>query len=90
MTTDNRTLFFMGIFCLLGNTAAAQKLASKDSLHLEHMQEVVVSGVRTQDNAPFAVTTIKREKLQEHSKTDANCRSCWHRHQASWLGARTA
>lgn len=69
MTTDNRTLFFMGIFCLLGNTAAAQKLASKDSLHLEHMQEVVVSGVRTQDNAPFAVTTIKREKLQEHSKT---------------------
>ena len=59
----------MGIFCLLANTAAAQKQTGEDSLRLEHMQEVVVSGVRTQNNAPFAMTNIRKEELQEHSKT---------------------
>ena len=31
-----------------------------DSLKMEKLQEVVVSGVRMQKNAPFAVANIKR------------------------------
>ena len=53
----------------MGNTAVAQESAIEDSLRLEHMQEVVVSGVRAQKDAPFAVTNIRRAELQEHSKT---------------------
>ncbi len=40
-----------------------------DSLRLEHMQEIVVSGVRVQKDAPFAVANIKRAELQQHSTT---------------------
>ena len=40
-----------------------------DSLHLSHLNEVVVSGVRTQKNAPYAVTNIKYKDLQAHSRT---------------------
>lgn len=49
--------------------AAAQDLSSNDSLRLEHMQEVVVSAVRAQKDAPFAVANIKKAELQDHSKT---------------------
>ena len=61
----------LGLVGLMVNAATAQehKGGSEDSLRIEHMQEVVVSGVRAQDDAPFAVTTIKKEELQEHSKT---------------------
>ena len=40
-----------------------------DSLKMEHLQEVVVSGVRTQQNAPYATANIKRQKLAQHSTT---------------------
>ncbi|MCR4959107.1 MAG: TonB-dependent receptor [Prevotella sp.] len=40
-----------------------------DSLKMEKLQEVVVSGVRMQKNAPFAVANIKRQELAEHSTT---------------------
>ena len=69
MTIKKKTMVFMGLIGLMGNTATAQELAIEDSLHLEHMQEVVVSGVRATKNAPFAVTNIKKAELQEHSKT---------------------
>ena len=59
----------MGLVGLMGSTAAAQNQAVSDSSHLERMQEIVVSGVRAQDDAPFAVTEIEEEALQEHSKT---------------------
>ena len=62
-------MVFMGLIGLIGNTATAQELAIEDSLHLEHMQEVVVSGVRATKNAPFAVTNIEKAELQEHSRT---------------------
>lgn len=60
----------MGLIGLMGLMAlpvVAQE--TNDSLRLEHMQEVVVSGVRVQKNAPFAVTNIQKAELQEHSKT---------------------
>ena len=40
-----------------------------DSMRLQHMQEIVVSGVRTQEHAPFAVTQLKYKDLQNHSRT---------------------
>ena len=55
-------MFFMGLIGLMGNTAVAQESAIEDSLRLEHMQEVVVSGVRAQKDAPFAVTNIRRQR----------------------------
>ena len=62
---------FMAFVGLLGaaSPVMAQDAAVEDSLRLEHMQEVVVSAVRTQKNAPFAVANIKKDELQEHSRT---------------------
>lgn len=40
-----------------------------DTVRYETLQEVVVSGVRVQKNAPFAVTNIKKTELDEFSKT---------------------
>jgi iron complex outermembrane receptor protein len=40
-----------------------------DSLRVEHLQEVVVKGVKAQKNAPFAVANIKQKQLSEFSKT---------------------
>ena len=69
MTIKKKTMVFMGLIGLMGNTATAQELAIEDSLRLEHLQEVVVGGVRATMNAPFAVTNIKKAELQEHSRT---------------------
>ena len=38
-----------------------------DSLKMERLQEVVVSGVRTQKNAPYATANIKRQELSDFS-----------------------
>jgi len=40
-----------------------------DSTRVEQLAEVVVKGVKAQQNAPFAVTNIKKKELQEFSKT---------------------
>ena len=40
-----------------------------DTARYEALNEVVVSGVRVQKNAPFAVTNIKKVELQDFSKT---------------------
>ena len=53
-------------------TAAANAQNTKalyDSTEVEHLQEVVVKGVRAQKNAPFAVTNIKKAELGDFSKT---------------------
>ena len=47
-------------------TATAQDV---DSLKMEKLQEVVVSGVRTQKNAPYAITNFKKQELGEFSTT---------------------
>ncbi len=40
-----------------------------DSLRMEELTEVVVKGVRAQQGAPYAMSQIKKAKLQEFSKT---------------------
>jgi len=40
-----------------------------DTTNFEMLQEVVVSGVKVQKNAPFAVSNIKKNELAEFSKT---------------------
>ena len=56
---------------LLGLTAfiAVNAMAAEpvDSLKMEQLHEVVVSGVRTQKNAPYAVANIKQKELSAFS-----------------------
>ena len=40
-----------------------------DSTQVEALQEVVVKGVRAQKNAPYAIANIKKQQLNEFSKT---------------------
>ncbi len=47
-------------------TAGAQEV---DSLKMNQLNEVVVSGVRTQKNAPYATANIKRQELAAFSTT---------------------
>ena len=59
--------FFLTTACLMFlTTAQAQNV---DSLRLEELHEVVVKGVRAQQDAPYAVSQIKKDELQEFSKT---------------------
>ena len=48
---------------------AQKKTALYDSTQVERLQEVIVSGVRTQKNAPYAVSNIKQQELNAFSKT---------------------
>lgn len=60
-------LMFAG---LLANTVNAQgNDVVFDSTRFELLNEVVVSGVRVQKNAPFAVSNINKVELNEFSKT---------------------
>ena len=47
-----------------GGMAVAQEI---DSLRLEELHEVVVKGVRAQNNAPYAMSDIRKEELQNFS-----------------------
>ena len=49
--------------------AAALSQQPADSLRMEDLQEVVVSGVRAQKNAPFAVANIDKKELQGFATT---------------------
>ena len=69
MTSDKKTIVLIGLTGLMWNTVAAQELANEDSIRMERIQEVVVSGIRAQNNAPFAITNVKKAKLENHSKT---------------------
>ncbi len=61
----------IGLMVLIGlmSSSAVKAEETTDSLQLEHMQEVIISAVRVQKDAPFAVSNIKKEELQQHSKT---------------------
>ena len=48
----------------IATTASAQH---EDSLKMERLQEVVVKGVRTQKNAPYATANIKQQELSTFS-----------------------
>ena len=55
------------VLCATATGAWAQE--DNDSLRLEHMQEIVVSGVRVTSNAPFAVANIQKAELQQFATT---------------------
>ena len=55
------------VLCTMATGVWAQD--DNDSLRLEQMQEVVVSGVRVNANAPFAVANIKKAELQQFATT---------------------
>ena len=50
-------------------SAGAQQKWHYDSTKVEKLTEVVVSGVRAQSNAPYAIANIKKQTLDDHSKT---------------------
>lgn len=55
---------------LLGMMAMAIAMvasAQNDSLKMERLQEVVIRGVRTQKNAPYATAKIKKQELSQFS-----------------------
>ena len=71
-----RTLFVVASATMLAvGSASAQRVMpfvgtnNQDSLRLEHLQEVVVSGVRNQKNAPYATTNIGRQELAAFATT---------------------
>ena len=69
------------LFTLLTLSWAAGAMAqTPDSLKLEQLQEVVVKGVRAQQDAPYATTEIKKQELQ--ARQARNCLSFSHRHPA--------
>ena len=59
------TLSLSFIICSVSFSTAQDS----DSLKMAKLQEVVVSGVRTQKNAPYATTNIGRQELAAHSLT---------------------
>ena len=56
------------LMCVIG-VNAQNRSALYDSTQVEQLQEVVVKGVRAQKNAPFAVVNIKKQQLNEFSKS---------------------
>ena len=57
------------LLLLAVTTATTAGAQDADSLKMEHLQEVVVSGVRTQKNAPYAVSNFRKPELNQHSTT---------------------
>ena len=53
----------------VGAAVAQNKAALRDTSEVEQLQEVVVSGVRAQKNAPYAVSNLKKQELATFSKT---------------------
>ena len=62
---------FFSVIALVGvmGMNAQNRAALYDSTQVEALQEVVVKGVRAQKNAPYAIANIKKQELQEFSKT---------------------
>ena len=61
-------LSWAALVCVASMNAQG-KAALCDSTKVEQLQEVVVKGVRAQKNAPYAVTNIKKQQLNEFSTT---------------------
>ena len=64
-----RLIFGMTALVCAASVNAQNKAALYDSTQVEQLQEVVVRGVRAQKNAPYAIANIKKDKLNEFSKT---------------------
>ncbi|WP_074760150.1 TonB-dependent receptor [Xylanibacter ruminicola] len=63
--------FVLGMAALVcaAGANAQRKAALYDSTQVEALNEIVVKGVRTQKNAPFAVANIKKKELNAFSNT---------------------
>ena len=64
-----RLFFSMAALVCAASMNGQNKAALYDSTKVEQLQEVVVKGVRAQKNAPYAVSNIKKEQLNEFSIT---------------------
>ena len=64
-----RLSFVFAALFVVASVNAQNNNAVNDTTKYELLNEVVVSGVRVQENAPFAVTNIMKEELSEFSKT---------------------
>ena len=64
-----RLFLSMATLVCVASMNAQSKAALYDSTKVEQLQEVVVKGVRAQKNAPYAVTNIKKQQLNEFSTT---------------------
>ena len=63
-----RIFICIAAFFLAANVNAQNEIVF-DTTNFEMLQEVVVSGVKVQKNAPFAVSNIKKNELSDFSKT---------------------
>lgn len=57
------------LVCVASMNAQGNKAPLYDSTQVEQLQEVVVNGVRAQKNAPYAIANIKKQELDNFSKT---------------------
>ena len=64
-----RLSFVFAALFVVASVNAQNNNVVNDTTKYELLNEVVVSGVRVQENAPFAVTNIMKEELSEFSKT---------------------
>ena len=64
-----RFVFGMTALVCAMSVNAQSKAALYDSTKVEQLQGVVVKGVRAQQNAPYAIANIKKQELNEFSKT---------------------
>ena len=67
-----KKVFFLSLTLMTGLTAKASVenlVSDADSLRLEHLNEVVIDGVRANENEPFATTDINRQELDDYSKS---------------------
>ena len=64
-----RIFICIAAFLFAANVNAQNENIVFDTTNFEMLQEVVVSGVKVQLIAPFAVTNIKKTELDEFSKT---------------------
>ena len=64
-----RIFLCIAAFIFAANVNAQNETVVFDTTNFEFLQEVVVSGVKVQKNAPFAVSNIKRNELSDFSKT---------------------
>ncbi|MCR5132222.1 MAG: TonB-dependent receptor [Prevotella sp.] len=62
-------LIALATLAFVPSAAAWAQSDDTDSLRLEDLQEVVVKGVRAQENAPFAVANMSKQQLQNFSKS---------------------
>lgn len=64
-----KKIFVVASLVLAGAQSLCAANEEVDSLKAEQLQEVVVKGVRANENAPFAVTNVNRSQLNDFSKT---------------------